>query len=94
MHVLVLDDTNPRSLAGVLRRLRTELGKLPARPEGPQALNDLLPAQGVGFDLESLRDLDPLALAARVRNTADSLRGTAFAMADAVGLRHFALAEA
>jgi uncharacterized circularly permuted ATP-grasp superfamily protein/uncharacterized alpha-E superfamily protein len=94
VHVLVLDDTNPRSLAGVLRRLRTELGKLPARPEGPQALADLLPAQGVGFDLESLRDLDPLALAASVRNAADSLRGIAFAMADAVGLRHFALAEA
>ena len=37
--VLVLDDANPRSLAGVLRRLRTELGKLPSRgaaPPGPQ----------------------------------------------------------
>jgi len=31
--LLVTDSTNPRSLAGVLRRLRTELGKLPGVPD-------------------------------------------------------------
>ena len=51
--VLVLDDTNPRSLAGVLRRLRTELGKLPAGPLAPDPAQQSLPlsdAAGPGMD--------------------------------------------
>jgi uncharacterized circularly permuted ATP-grasp superfamily protein/uncharacterized alpha-E superfamily protein len=36
--LLVIDSTNPRSLAGVLRRLRTELGKLPGVAAGDAAV--------------------------------------------------------
>ena len=41
--LLVLDSAIPRSFAGVLRRLRTEIGKLPGPPEAQQPLLDLLP---------------------------------------------------
>jgi uncharacterized circularly permuted ATP-grasp superfamily protein/uncharacterized alpha-E superfamily protein len=44
--VLVLDSTNPRSLAGVLRRLRAELGKLPGPPAIP-AVQPMQPMQQV-----------------------------------------------
>jgi len=39
--LLVLDSTNPRSLDGVLRRLRTELGKLPASGGADGAAGDV-----------------------------------------------------
>ncbi|HRD84887.1 MAG TPA: alpha-E domain-containing protein, partial [Rubrivivax sp.] len=56
--LLVLDSANPRSLAGVLRRLRTELGKLPGLPEQREQLLALLPPTGAGLTLEQLRDAD------------------------------------
>ena len=93
VEVLVLDDTNPRSLAGVLRRLRTELGKLPAGTDGAPPLGAAFPARGVGFDLEALRYKDDAALGARVEATCLSLRAVAFSMAEAIGSRHFALAQ-
>jgi hypothetical protein len=48
----VLDSANPRAFAGVLRRLRTELGKLPGREDRWRELLALLPAQGPGLTLD------------------------------------------
>lgn len=69
--LLVLDENNPRALACVLRRLRTELGKLPERGSSQADLLALLPHQGVGSTLDELCDpaLGPerlLALCARL----------------------------
>jgi len=94
--LLVLDSTNPRSLAGVLRRLRTELGKLPGGgagevpPAGPSApLASLLPASGAGLDLEDLRGLDEAAVAERLLALSRSLSDAAAALADEVSERFF-----
>jgi hypothetical protein len=65
--MLVLDSANPRAFAGVLRRLRTELGKLPGPPEALQPLLALLPAQGTGLTLDDLRGADDAAIAPRCR---------------------------
>ena len=46
--LLVLDSANPRSLAGVLRRLRTELRKLPGGQAFIETLLQRLPADGAG----------------------------------------------
>jgi uncharacterized alpha-E superfamily protein len=88
--LLVLDDTNPRALAGLLRRLRTEVPKLP----GPAAslLADW-PAQGTGIALEALDGLDDEAIGARVQALAGQWEARALALAEAIGHRHFALAE-
>jgi uncharacterized alpha-E superfamily protein len=87
--LLIFDDTNPRAFAGTLRRLRTELGKLPS----PLGLRELLPAAGAGVALESLRGADDAALRALMARTAASLQQCASALSDAVGQRYFAHAE-
>jgi uncharacterized alpha-E superfamily protein len=79
--VLVLDDANPRSLAGVLRRLRTELGKLPAGA----AVARRLPDQGVGLRLEELEG----EVAGRLLERARALHAAALAMADDIGQHCF-----
>jgi uncharacterized alpha-E superfamily protein len=87
--LLVFDSANPRAFAGVLRRLRTEIGKLPGDAQSQQALLDLLPAHGVGLSLESLRDLDDGRLAQALGALAVSLSRDAAALADRVGERFF-----
>jgi uncharacterized alpha-E superfamily protein len=83
--VLVLDDANPRSLAGVLRRLRTELGKLPARP----AVAHRLPEQGAGLRLEELEG----EVAGRLLRHAQALHGGALALANDIGQQCFSPAD-
>ena len=83
--VLVLDDANPRSLAGVLRRLRTELGKLPARP----VVAHRLPEQGVGLRLEELEG----EVAGRLLRHAQALHGGALALANDIGQQCFSPAD-
>ena len=86
----VLDDTNPRAIAGLLRRLRNEVPKLP----GPaDTLLASWPAQGVGLTLEALDGLDDEAIAARVHALAAQWEARALALAEAIGHRHFALAD-
>jgi uncharacterized alpha-E superfamily protein len=91
--LLVLDTANPRAFAGVLRRLRTEIGKLPGVPETRQALLQLLPAEGSGITLESLRDADDAALAQVLRGLSATLGSSAAALADRVGESFFTLAQ-
>ena len=91
--LLVLDSANPRSFAGVLRRLRTEIGKLPGPPEALQPFLDLLPGEGAGLTLESLRGADDAAIAARLKGLAVQLARAAATLADRVGERYFTLAH-
>ena len=87
--LLVLDPTNPRSYAGVLRRLRAELLKLPGDEAGLAPLLSRLPAEGAGLTLESLRGLGDAAIAGRLLELSRRLRAAAAALADDVGVRFF-----
>jgi uncharacterized circularly permuted ATP-grasp superfamily protein/uncharacterized alpha-E superfamily protein len=91
--LLVLDSANPRAYAGVLRRLRTEIGKLPGQRETLQPFLDLLPAAGAGMTLESLRGADEATIAQALRSLSITLARSASAVADRVGERYFTLAQ-
>ena len=91
--LLVLDSTNPRAFGGVLRRLRTEIVKLPGEPEVLQSLLDLLPAEGAGLTLESLRGADDAAIARALCAMSARLGQTASTMAEHVSERYFTLAQ-
>jgi uncharacterized circularly permuted ATP-grasp superfamily protein/uncharacterized alpha-E superfamily protein len=91
--MLVLDSTNPRAFAGVLRRLRTEIGKLPGTPDSLQPLLELLPAEGPGLTLQDLRGADDSRVAATLQALADRLAHSAADLADCVGDRYFTLAH-
>ncbi|WP_416462719.1 circularly permuted type 2 ATP-grasp protein [Rubrivivax gelatinosus] len=91
--LLVFDDSNPRAHAGVLRRLRTELRKLPLDAAGVAALLARLPAEGSGLTLESLRGASDAVIVERLLALSVSLRAAAMALADDVGTRFFTLAH-
>ena len=91
--LLVLDSANPRAFAGVIRRLRTEISKLPGVPDTLQPLLDLLPAEGAGLTLEALRGADDAAIAQALRALSLRLGQDAAALADRVGERFFTLAN-
>lgn len=91
--LLVLDSSNPRALAGVLRRLRNELGKLPGGPDAVPLLLAELPQEGAGLTLESLRDADDDHIAQVLLELTATLAATAARLADGVGTRYFALAQ-
>ena len=91
--LLVLDSANPRAFAGVLRRLRTEIGKLPGPPDALQPLLDVLPAEGTGLTIESLRGADDAGIALALREVAVNLGVGAVALAERVGQRYFTLAQ-
>ncbi len=91
--LLVLDTANPRAVAGVLRRLRTELGKLPTPSGKGQDLADLLPSQGAGLELEALLPLDDEAMAQRIQALATNLLERSFTLAERLGARYFTLAH-
>jgi uncharacterized alpha-E superfamily protein len=92
--LLVLDDTNPRAFAGALRRLRTELGKLPGPEAGRDELRALWPAQGTGLALEQLRDADGPAIQGLVAAQSQRLADSAARLSDLIGQRFFAHADA
>jgi len=91
--LLVLDSANPRSLAGVLRRLRTELAKLPGSAETLAPLIAQLPAEGAGLNLESLRGVDDAQLRVRLRALAVAMSALAAQLAEEIAGRYFTLAE-
>jgi uncharacterized alpha-E superfamily protein len=91
LDVLLLDDTSPRSLSGALRRLRTELRKLPGGEPGAQALLARLPSVGAGLTLESMRGADEARMTQSVLATCRSLHAAALTIADEIGHRCFAL---
>lgn len=94
--VLVLDSANPRAFAGVLRRLRTELGKLPGPADSHAPLLALLPPEGAGLSLAQLRALEDepvAATAAALRALSAGLLEAGHALADRIGERYFTLAH-
>jgi uncharacterized alpha-E superfamily protein len=91
--VLVLDSSNPRALAGVLRRLRTELSKLPGSADSLAPLLAALPAQGAGLTLDALRGLDDQQVAQTLHSLGLRLAATAAELAEAVSGRFFTLAD-
>jgi uncharacterized circularly permuted ATP-grasp superfamily protein/uncharacterized alpha-E superfamily protein len=91
--LLVFDDSNPRAFAGVLRRLRTELKKLPGGADAAAPLLARLPAEGAGIHLDELRGAGDVALAQRLLAQAEALSAVAAALADEVGTRFFTLAH-
>lgn len=91
--LLVLDSANPRALAGVLRRLRTELGKLPGGEPTRQALLGMLPAEGAGLQLGDLRGASEAAIRGELQRVGQNLREAGGALAEAIGHRFFAHAH-
>jgi len=87
--LLVLDSTNPRSFAGVLRRLRTELSKLPGSAESLAPLAAALPREGAGLTLEALRGQGEAELARTLEGLAGQLVQAASALALQIGERYF-----
>lgn len=88
--LLVFDDSNPRAFAGTLRRLRTELGKLPGSDPTRAALREMLPAQSVGLSLADLAVADDTAMREQLVQLAQQLQRNACALNDTIGLRYFA----
>jgi uncharacterized alpha-E superfamily protein len=88
--VLVLDDTNPRAFAGTLRRLRTELGKLPGSDAWHADMLALLPARGAGLTLEALRGCDLDGVRDCIADVAQGLADGAARLSDLIGHRYFA----
>ena len=91
--LLVLDDTNPRAFAGVLRRLGTELSKLPGSKQALAPIQSWLPRAGVGFALQDLRDLDDAGLVKLLLEVARRLNRLALSLGEEIGHRYFALAD-
>jgi uncharacterized circularly permuted ATP-grasp superfamily protein/uncharacterized alpha-E superfamily protein len=91
--LLVLDDANPRAYAGVLRRLRSEIGKLPGSDDERARFLAMLPEQGCGLTLEQLRGADEAGISALVLPLSQRLAENASALADAISARYFALAH-
>jgi uncharacterized alpha-E superfamily protein len=88
--LLVLDSANPRSLAGVLRRLRTELQKLPGGDEFIAALLTRLPAEGAGLRLDDLRGADERQVLRVLAPLCEQLQAAGADLADALSHRFFA----
>ena len=88
--LLVLDNSNPRAWAGVLRRLRTELRKLPGAPATLDELLARLPLEGAGLTLDELRTLGDADLALRLSALAARLADAGALLSDDVGRRYFA----
>jgi uncharacterized circularly permuted ATP-grasp superfamily protein/uncharacterized alpha-E superfamily protein len=86
--LLVLDDGNPRAFAGILRRLRSELEKLPGMQR--EDWREHLPAEGAGLGLADLRDASDEQVRAQVQALAGRLWTAGAALSDALGQRYFA----
>ena len=89
--LLVMDESNPRALACILRRLRTELGKLPLKTGESNDWLALLPTEGVGQPLSVLAD--PVSGPAAMEKLLESLVSLGWRLSDEVGRRYFVHAE-
>jgi uncharacterized alpha-E superfamily protein len=88
--LLVLDSANPRALAGVLRRLRTELRKLPGGDAFIATLLARLPAEGAGLQLEDLRGAAEAQILQALGEVCARLLACGKGLADEIGHRFFA----
>ena len=83
----------PFSPMRVLRRLRTELSKLPGSKQVLAPMQSWLPRVGVGFALRDLRDLDDAGLVRILLEVARRLNRMALSLGEEIGHRYFALAD-
>jgi uncharacterized circularly permuted ATP-grasp superfamily protein/uncharacterized alpha-E superfamily protein len=90
--LLVMDENNPRALACVLRRLRTELAKLPNRGGSFDELLALLPHEGVGVTLAELWPAEGGGKE-QVLALLNRLIDAGWRLSDELGRRYFAHAE-
>ncbi len=88
---LVSDESNPRALACMLRRLRTELAKLPEQAGPLSGLLDLLPIEGVGVELAAM--VQPRRGEEVIVALANRLVDAGWRLSDELGHRYFAHAE-
>jgi uncharacterized circularly permuted ATP-grasp superfamily protein/uncharacterized alpha-E superfamily protein len=88
--LLVLDSSNPRALAGVLRRLRTEMRKLPGDEGFIAALLAMLPREGAGIQLNELRNADETQILDALRQVCTRLLAAGKGLADELGHHYFA----
>lgn len=88
---LVSDESNPRAMACVLRRLRTELAKLPEQAGPLNGLLELLPLEGVGVELAAM--VQPRGGEEAVAALAQRLLDGGWRLSDELGHRYFAHAE-
>jgi uncharacterized circularly permuted ATP-grasp superfamily protein/uncharacterized alpha-E superfamily protein len=91
---LVLDEANPRAFAGVLRRLRIEVRKLPGPPALLEGWLARLPAEGAGLTLDDLRDGDDGLLRARLRVLCSRYAEAGAWLSNELGGHYFAHADA
>jgi uncharacterized alpha-E superfamily protein len=91
--LLVLDNSNPRAWACVLRRLRNECAKLPGAPASLDELLARLPREGTGLTLDELRTLGDGALGTRLADMAVRLAEAGAQLSDDIGHRYFAHAD-
>lgn len=91
--LLVLDSANPRSLAGVLRRLRTELQKLPGGDDFIATLLARLPPEGAGLQLDELRGADERQVLQVLAPLCAQLQSAGAELADVLSHRFFAHAS-
>jgi uncharacterized circularly permuted ATP-grasp superfamily protein/uncharacterized alpha-E superfamily protein len=91
--LLVLDSANPRAFGGVLRRLRTELRKLPGSAEALEAMLAMLPGEGAGLTLEELRDKSDAQIGARLSELSQQLGRAAAELSERIGTSYFTLAH-
>jgi uncharacterized circularly permuted ATP-grasp superfamily protein/uncharacterized alpha-E superfamily protein len=94
--LLVQDDSNPRAFAGTLRRLRTELAKLPGSDAVRTALREMLPLHGAGMSLAQLVEqsgADDSLMRSHLVQLAQRLQATMARLSDAIGQRYFAHAD-
>ena len=88
--LLVFDDSNPRAFSGCLRRLRTEIAKLPGPADTHAAFTALLPAEGAGVSPAAMAELDDAALREALMSVSTDLEQRAWKLSDAIGQRYFA----
>jgi uncharacterized alpha-E superfamily protein len=91
--LLVLDASNPRAWACVLRRLRAEIRKLPGPEDSLDELLELLPPQGAGVVLEQMRSLSDERIGELLSTLGVELADAGARLSDEIGRRYFAHAE-
>jgi uncharacterized alpha-E superfamily protein len=103
LDVVMMDPTNPRALAGVLRRLRSELAKLPVPADAEAAASSAvldtlwqsLPTEGAGVDLAAMcrPGLDGLDVVdgAALEALCEGWIRLGMRLSDALSQRHFSV---
>lgn len=90
--LVIVDEANPRSLAGVLRRLRVEVERLPGGAQAVETLQALLPATIGGEDIPALLGLSGVSPEAAQLHALAFVRDVedrALRFSDELGRRYF-----